>query len=261
MGETDVCIFSEYSGSPVCTRATVTQSTLCTTVLWERSVEASCEYLFWERALRHWSIPSPPPENPVQGTERTHSAMVAVHAAEDVDHGVKPMFFATSLAIVLQPVLYFGHTSRAISSSVTTKAHGIARTSRPKNLHKRPTKNIFACSKVGSANTRFRSNWFCIFQPQASYCSNLHRTNRRHRHAYVDSVFGTQDLCNCPFEERDVRVVFETTVALGIADDCRSTHCVGCSNASFARILRSSFSTLKTMLIKVVVDSSSRLNM
>ena len=36
----DVCIISEYSGSPV------TQSTLCTTVFLERSVEASCEYLF-----------------------------------------------------------------------------------------------------------------------------------------------------------------------------------------------------------------------
>ena len=53
-------------------------------------------------------------------TGRTHSAMVAVHPAEDVDDGVKPMFFATSLAMVWQPVLYFAHTSRSISSSVTT---------------------------------------------------------------------------------------------------------------------------------------------
>ena len=49
-----------------------------------------------------------------------------------------------------------------------------------------------------------------------------------------------------------------TAEALGTAEDCRCTHCVGRSNAGFVWILRSTGSTLTPILTEVVAFSSSR---
>ena len=62
---------------------------------------------------------------------------------------------------------------------------------------KHTVKNISSDSKVGSASTRSRSNWSCMFLPHASHLPALNRTNQPYHRANSDRAPGSRNLLTC----------------------------------------------------------------